>query len=115
MEKATGTTFASGGGSYDPKTNAWTPLSKTNAPSARAGHTAVWDGTGMIVWGGFARGPLPDGARYDPAADRWSPLTTAAAPAARSEHAAVWTPDGMFIWGGFNSNFLNDMFLFTRP
>ena len=30
----------------------WTATSTTNAPSARAGHSAVWTGTEMIVWGG---------------------------------------------------------------
>src|SRR6476660_899142 len=33
----------------------WTATSTTNAPSARAGHTAVWTGTEMIVWGGGNR------------------------------------------------------------
>ena len=30
----------------------WTATSTTNAPSARAGQTAVWTGSEMIVWGG---------------------------------------------------------------
>src|SRR5262245_14154693 len=30
----------------------WAPTSLTNAPSARGGHTAVWTGSEMIVWGG---------------------------------------------------------------
>lgn len=35
----------------------WIATSTTNAPSARAGHTAVWTGSEMIVWGGGASGP----------------------------------------------------------
>src|SRR5207244_4682482 len=31
----------------------WTPTSLTNVPSTRDGHTAVWTGTEMIVWGGI--------------------------------------------------------------
>ena len=31
----------------------WTATSTTNAPTARAGHTAVWTGSEMIVWGGL--------------------------------------------------------------
>ena len=31
----------------------WTATSTTNAPSARPGHTAVWTGSEMIVWGGY--------------------------------------------------------------
>ena len=30
----------------------WTPTTLTNAPTGRAGHTAVWTGSEMIVWGG---------------------------------------------------------------
>ncbi len=30
----------------------WTPVSTANAPTARAGHTAVWTGNSMIIWGG---------------------------------------------------------------
>ena len=40
------------GGRYNPSTDSWTATSTTNAPDARADHTAVWTGTEMIVWGG---------------------------------------------------------------
>ena len=40
------------GGRYNPSTNSWTATSTTNAPTARAVHTAVWTGNEMIVWGG---------------------------------------------------------------
>ena len=33
-------------------TDQWGATSTTNAPSARDGHTAVWTGSEMIVWGG---------------------------------------------------------------
>ena len=39
-----------------PCTDQWTATSTTNAPSARDGHTAVWTGSEMIVWGGFGDG-----------------------------------------------------------
>src|SRR5947199_6173741 len=32
----------------------WTATSTTNAPSPRAFHSAVWTGTEMIIWGGYA-------------------------------------------------------------
>ena len=32
----------------------WTPTTLTNAPTARNVHTAVWTGSEMIVWGGWA-------------------------------------------------------------
>lgn len=37
---------------YDRVTNRWSSLSKVNAPTPRAEHTAVWIGCEMIVWGG---------------------------------------------------------------
>ena len=36
----------------------WTATSTTNAPTARIGHTAVWTGSEMIVWGGVDDGQL---------------------------------------------------------
>ena len=50
------------GGRYNPITNSWTATSTTNAPSARSGHTAVWTGSEMIVWGGYDN----TGGRYNP-------------------------------------------------
>jgi N-acetylneuraminic acid mutarotase len=43
------------GGRYDPPTDSWTATSTTNAPEARANHTAVWADTTsqMIAWGGL--------------------------------------------------------------
>jgi N-acetylneuraminic acid mutarotase len=90
------------GGRYDPATDAWTPTSTgLNVPSARVGHTAVWTGTRMIVWGGAQPYPMNDGALYDPSSDTWSPTSTGAnAPTGRTEHTAVWTGTRMIVWGG---------------
>src|SRR5262249_23420828 len=41
------------GGAYDPTGDSWTATSGTNAPTARAGHSAVWTGSKMIIWGGY--------------------------------------------------------------
>src|SRR5262249_73279 len=60
------------GGKYNPGTNSWTVTSTTNAPTARSGHTAVWTGSQMIVWGGAAEGPLLNtGGRYNPSMNSW--------------------------------------------
>jgi hypothetical protein len=57
--------FLDTGGIYDPGTDSWTTISTTNAPSARAYHTAVWTGSQMIVWGGEDRsGYFNTGGRY---------------------------------------------------
>ena len=56
------------GGRYNPSTDSWSATSITNAPDARASHTAVWTGSEMIVWGGNNPTQLNTGGRYCPAA-----------------------------------------------
>jgi hypothetical protein len=87
------------GGRYDPTTDTWTPTSTTNAPLARDGHTAVWTGSEMIVWGGYNFNQLNTGGRYHPATDSWTATGTANAPLARDGHTAVWTGSEMIVWG----------------
>ena len=36
----------------------WTATSTTNAPETRSGHTAVWTGSEMIIWGGWTAATL---------------------------------------------------------
>ena len=81
----------------------WTPTSAP--PDGRVGHTAVWTGSEMIVWGGFQPANLfgpafNTGGRYDPSTDNWTTTSLAHAPAGRNEHTAVWTGSEMIVWGG---------------
>src|SRR6185436_238044 len=55
----------------------WDNGSLDDGPDPRSGHTAVWTGSVMIVWGGNG------GARYDPATDTWTATSTVNAPSAR--------------------------------
>ena len=108
------------GACFNPTNNAWRPVSTVNAPSARFGHTAVWTGKEMLVWGGYTDSHaqyegghtdahLNTGGRYDPAADSWQPLATNGAPSKRWNHTALWTGNEMLIWGGGNATeALND-------
>jgi hypothetical protein len=81
----------------------WYPLSDTDAPSIRTGHTAVWTGDSMIVWGGsFESELLNDGAVYDYAEDSWVTINLVDAPSARKDHVAVWSGKEMLILGGSN-------------
>jgi len=105
-----GRTNLDSGGRFSPKQNSWvttTPLE--GAPSPRRGHTAIWTGKEMIVWGGltnalesFPTSALWTGARFDPEANCWVAINTNAAPhfsvsgrnltgPASSYHTAVWT------------------------
>jgi N-acetylneuraminic acid mutarotase len=105
----TGTRFDTGG-IYDPATERWTPTSTADAPSGRDGHTAVWTGTSMVVWGGQAGPPftpfdVDTGGRFDPHADVWVSTSMTDAPSARKDHTAVWTGSDMLVWGGFTGPF----------
>jgi N-acetylneuraminic acid mutarotase len=51
------------GGRYDPATDSWRPTSLMDAPVSRYGHSAVWTGTQMIVWGGLDEGYMNSGGR----------------------------------------------------
>ena len=89
------------GGRYNPSTDSWTATSTTNAPAARARHTAVWTGSEMIVWGGIDRHRLFEHRREIRSQHRqldshqhhqrarWPRL-----------HTAVWTGSEMIVWGG---------------
>jgi N-acetylneuraminic acid mutarotase len=95
------------GGRYDPTMDTWLPTSTgTNVPAGRDGHTAVWTGSQMIVWGGetdaFGNVLLKTGGRYDPTMDTWLPTSTGTnVPTERRFHSAVWTGSEMIMWGGF--------------
>ena len=79
----------------------WTATSTTNAPDGRYGHTAVWTGSEMIVWGGEFNGSyLNTGGRYNPSTDSWTATSTTSAPDPRWLHTAVWTGSEMIVWGG---------------
>lgn len=94
-----------GGLRYDPVANAWSALPVTSQPTARELHTAVYDGTNMIVFGGYngtAENNL--GHRVSAGAIQWEGLG-GTPPVERREHTALWL-DGagvMVVWGGRNS------------
>jgi hypothetical protein len=100
---ATNTIARHDGARFDPATGRWSPIATSTMVPACSGHTAVWTGTEMIVWGGQyepGRGLCSGGGRYDPRADRWTPISADGHPLARRDHTAVWTGDEMIVWGG---------------
>lgn len=69
----------------------------------RGGHSVIWTGEEVIVWGGEGNESgsvlYSDGAAYDPITDTWrliapSPLSP------RRYHVAVWTGEEMLVVGG---------------
>src|SRR5258705_329439 len=83
------------GARYNLSTDSWTP---TNVPTASAGHTAVWTGSEMIVWGGKGSGCVK--AKYDGSIGGRRGTSNTNAPDARASHAADWTGSQMMVWGG---------------
>lgn len=90
------------GARYDPVTDTWVSISTLNAPNARYGHTAVWTGSKMLVWGGYdpSSHAVNTGGRYNPEADTWLATSTDDVPSARVGHSSVWTGTELIIWGG---------------
>jgi len=96
------------GGRYDPAANSWTATSLTNAPTARVGHSAVWTGSSMIIWGGGESSIrwsecFNTGGRYDLATNKWTATPLTNAPSLRQYHTAVWIGEKMIVWGGYYS------------
>ncbi|ANM30951.1 hypothetical protein ABI59_17260 [Acidobacteria bacterium Mor1] len=93
------------GARYDPQSDSWTAIASADAPSPRLDHSAVWNGSEMLIWGGTADPEdvlafVRDGARYDPALDSWTAISDSGTPEWRAGHGAVWTGSAMLIWGG---------------
>ena len=99
---------------YRPEINQWRATSIDAAPGARSGHSIVWTGQELIVWGGFSgSGYLRSGGRFNPGSQTWTATSATGAPAEREGHSAVWTGSRMIIWGGRNAEGpLGDCFLY---
>jgi hypothetical protein len=105
------------GGVYSPTANTWgTAPTTTGAPTGRWGHSAIWTGSKMIIWGGEASAPpyfRNTGGVYDPAANAWvttgytNLINGTGAPTARRSHSAVWTGTKMIVWGGYDGGTTN--------
>lgn len=76
-------------------------------PAPRQGHTAVWTGTEMIVWGGSApESFFNDANRLFRSSGTWTwdSLPASNPPTARNFHSAVWTGSEMVVFGGANAS-----------
>ena len=94
------------------------------ADASRSQHSAVWDGSKMLIYGGFGDSvPLmlnnqffpgaavPGGRTYDPDVNMWGTMPTLQEPPARRQHTAVWIEDEvnmanshMLLFGGETNN-----------
>ena len=92
------------GAAYDPATNSWRPVSTSCGPAGRYGHSAVWTGTDMIVWGGYSMGFnsrtfRTSGALYRPSSDSWQHMAPSGATSTTTLHSAVWDGSRVIVWG----------------
>ncbi len=92
--------------SYNFSSNTWTQLSQSwNLPTARIGHTAIYDGNGnMVIYGGGGKGTgsLNELWSYNFSSNTWSHLLPSGTlPAARAGNTAIYDGNGnMVIFGG---------------
>jgi hypothetical protein len=84
---------------YNPARNSWRVGTTNGAPAGRQNCLAVWTGTEMIVWGGYAGQSFNDGGRYNPALDSWESVPSTGAPQSHPSQAALWTGTEMIVWG----------------
>lgn len=107
-KKASGVFHLHGTGAfYDvhaKKDDKWTRIMSQSAPE-RYGHSAVWTGNEMLVFGGKAvtgRGTLYSAiSKFNPANLGWSSVASNYnGPDLVYDHAAVWTGYSMMVWGG---------------
>jgi len=81
---------------------AW--VSTSPGPTARMGHTAVWSGRQMIVWGGSSSGLTSDalstGGKMWGLSGEWTNALLRESPSLRMYHSAVWTGSRMIVFGG---------------
>jgi hypothetical protein len=91
--------------SYTPNSG-WTNLSTSSQPSPRFNHTAVFDGTDMLVFGGYDNSSYQSsGSKFLFSQSAWLAFA-GTPPDGRSQHSAVWVESvgTMVVWGGRNSN-----------
>jgi hypothetical protein len=102
----TSPTAPNGKGTTPAATAAWGTV-PVGPVGPRFGHTAVWTGREMVIWGGVsdpdAGDAASDGAAYDPAAGTWRKVP-AAPISPRYDARAWWTGQEMLVFGGTSSD-----------
>ncbi len=107
------TYFLPNGIKYNPSTGVYTAIAGSSL-TGRKGHSAIWTGAEMVIWGGsnvrltptcanpyFLTGSVfNSGAKYNPVTNTWVGTTTAAGLTGRSFHQALWTGSKMIVVGG---------------
>jgi N-acetylneuraminic acid mutarotase len=95
------TEFGNAGAFYDLGSGGFAQTSAGNAPSARAGHVALFAEGRLTVWGGLGElGVYGSGGVYDVESDAWREVSRDGAPSPRFRHTGVLAGREMIVWGG---------------
>ncbi|CAE7644006.1 Lztr1 [Symbiodinium sp. CCMP2592] len=102
----------------DASTGSWREISFDAGPSARSGHTAVWDDQSRMLWlhGGNDGFPKQDLWRYESEQNIWSLISAEhAGPSGRWSHVAAWDSGNQIIYihGGYNGTLCGDLWSFS--
>lgn len=94
-------TLTNTGGIYDTVNNTWATMSTTGAPSAREWPAAVWTGTQLVIYGGWAADGtmVSGGAVYTPGTNSWTTIASSPVGNASATKAAEAPPCEM-AWSG---------------
>ncbi len=82
---------------YDVGDDEWHEVSEGPLGN-RFGHSGVWTGKEVLLWGGSGPRSRPGGAAYDPKTDEWRRLAPSPL-APREGHVSVWNGNEMLVWG----------------
>ena len=93
---------------YDLVSDKWERVDTRSAPIRYSGHSAIWTGSEVLIWGGKVppgvsgnNGVLTnEGALFNPETNSWRAISTRNAPSPRMDHVAVWTGTQMIVFGG---------------
>ncbi|MBI4711967.1 MAG: hypothetical protein HY762_01470 [Planctomycetes bacterium] len=109
----TGAPAPDGSNTWTEKISHWTGGS---VPASRQSHSAVWDGTKYIMFGGFdgnATG-MNNLWWYYPVTNTWIQKYTAVTPTARFGHTMVWDGTRVIMFGGIENGFFkNDLWWYN--
>lgn len=100
------------GGIYSVTDGTWLTVAPLPGDEGRSGHTAVWTGERVVIWGGAVTVPgqraaavVPTeptplyGAEYDPTEDDWDALPPSGLEP-RIGHSMIWTGRELIVFGG---------------
>lgn len=86
----------------------WQSISGPGDEGARDGHTAVWTGDRLVVWGGFPSEQTlasnnDRGYQLDPTVMEWTQLPKSGL-TPRVGHTMIWTGREIIVFGGFDAD-----------